>query len=619
MSQACGTSSYCSSGACASCATGTGNCDVDPANLCETNLNTDTSNCGTCGRVCPDTYGACGFPTCSSGNCANTAYVAGQRVDCTGAAGCVSDGVGTQVCACDGANSCDDTCGDTSCQSWEDVNNCPYDCGSGNPTITSITDYPDPLNATMQVNITVAWSNPNATEQIKIHICKNGSITGQTCAAGSWCDSSSFGTTNPTSCNYTTSANDNGTKSYYAFVCDPVNNCSASTLGTFTVNVAPSITSATDSPDPVTAGSDTQFSVDWNDDNATELVKIHICKTNAYSGSCTGGSWCDSSSFSGTSLATCNYTTLTGDGGTKNYYAFVCDDDSLCSSSTSGTFSVSVAPSINSVTDFPDPIDSGTQVQISASWSDVNAGEQVKLHACKTNAYSSSCTGGSWCDSSSFTGTSPATCNYTTQIADSGAQSYYAFVCDDDSLCSSSASSAFSVVVTTQSKLWTKLTINGTDSSVYIPGTGLVSAGSVGNVLPFYPTQKFIASYLGNALFALVRAAGATVAVAASNTTINHTILMSADISGSKILLAFTKGDWKTISDRMPMLDAMSFLTYPSPSFAYGLGEMSVATIIMAYTALDIANTAVYQRGDYRLAAHNVGESGGRASINVTR
>lgn len=49
------------------CASGRANCDGDMANGCETNLQTDTNNCGTCGQVCPTADGGRGF--CSIGRC----------------------------------------------------------------------------------------------------------------------------------------------------------------------------------------------------------------------------------------------------------------------------------------------------------------------------------------------------------------------------------------------------------------------------------------------------------------------------------------------------------------------------------------------------------------------
>ena len=111
------------------------------------------------------------------------------------------------------------------------------------------------------------------------------------------------------------------------------------------VNDAQTITTASDSPDPVTVGNDVTFSVDWNDVDDT-TTRIHICKTNSITGqSCNGGNWCESPSFTSNDPATCAYTTQSADIATSpnNYYAFACDDDNACSSSSSGTFSVQSA------------------------------------------------------------------------------------------------------------------------------------------------------------------------------------------------------------------------------------------------------------------------------------
>jgi len=106
-------------------------------------------------------------------------------------------------------------------------------------------------------------------------------------------------------------------------------------------NQPPSISSVSDSPDPVTAGSGITFTVNWSDPNSGDQTKTHLCRTNSISGqACAGGSWCDTTTWSTTSPTTCSYTTQSADVGIQNYYAFVCDDDNACSSSVSGTFNV---------------------------------------------------------------------------------------------------------------------------------------------------------------------------------------------------------------------------------------------------------------------------------------
>ncbi|MEZ4392564.1 MAG: hypothetical protein R3A48_15865 [Polyangiales bacterium] len=69
----------CTAGGCGfTCNPGWADCDGNPTNGCEVNLNTSTSNCGACGNVCSNphggavcTAGTCGISTCSSGysNC----------------------------------------------------------------------------------------------------------------------------------------------------------------------------------------------------------------------------------------------------------------------------------------------------------------------------------------------------------------------------------------------------------------------------------------------------------------------------------------------------------------------------------------------------------------------
>ncbi|MFH1592123.1 MAG: roadblock/LC7 domain-containing protein [Candidatus Woesearchaeota archaeon] len=114
------------------------------------------------------------------------------------------------------------------------------------------------------------------------------------------------------------------------------------------LNSAPTITSASDSPDPVDEGSDVTFSVDWDDADAGDKIKVHLCKTDAITGQvCDGGSWCDSSTFTTSNPESCAYTTSASDIGVQDYYAYVCDDDNACSSSSSGTFTVNdVSPNL---------------------------------------------------------------------------------------------------------------------------------------------------------------------------------------------------------------------------------------------------------------------------------
>ncbi len=81
----------CASGVCAiaSCASGFGDCDGNATNGCETDVRRSVGNCGGCGRACPDRANA--FPGCLAGACVNSCITGHQ--DCNGveADGCEAD------------------------------------------------------------------------------------------------------------------------------------------------------------------------------------------------------------------------------------------------------------------------------------------------------------------------------------------------------------------------------------------------------------------------------------------------------------------------------------------------------------------------------------------------
>jgi hypothetical protein len=83
-------SAVCMEGTCgmSSCGQGTGDCDQDAGDGCETNLNTATSNCGFCGNVCSYDHAT---PSCQAGKCQLGACAQGYA-DCDGtsANGCES-------------------------------------------------------------------------------------------------------------------------------------------------------------------------------------------------------------------------------------------------------------------------------------------------------------------------------------------------------------------------------------------------------------------------------------------------------------------------------------------------------------------------------------------------
>jgi hypothetical protein len=126
-------------GACgiASCNVGFGNCDGNAANGCETNTQSSVNHCGACGTTCAAV--ANGTNACASGQCRIGSCNAGFA-DCNGL---VSDGCETNTqtnsancgaCgrACPAGNSCTNgVCGVSNCQTVAGVRWCfnPNACG----------------------------------------------------------------------------------------------------------------------------------------------------------------------------------------------------------------------------------------------------------------------------------------------------------------------------------------------------------------------------------------------------------------------------------------------------------------------------------------------------------
>jgi len=118
----CGKGSYCSSGACISCPANYGNCNENPSDLCEVNLDEDESNCGSCGNICG------GGELCCSGACKTPACTTNAQCDdsnsctkdiCNNPGTCNAECTHTPITPC---------CGNTVCEAGESYSNCPQDC-----------------------------------------------------------------------------------------------------------------------------------------------------------------------------------------------------------------------------------------------------------------------------------------------------------------------------------------------------------------------------------------------------------------------------------------------------------------------------------------------------------
>jgi hypothetical protein len=235
-------------------------------------------------------------------------------------------------------------------------------------------------------------------------------------------------------------------------------------------NSSPSFTAGpaenpvSDGTTPTNAGNDVTFEATATDANSEDYY-LAVCITNAVtavnggSPTCDGGSWCISSATTSGNQATCDYTTLTGDSESNDWYAFVCDGNSTaanCSASSQGSgasgspFKVNHAPTFNAISN-NGPQNPGVNITWSTDTSTLDGdsdtvNDTVKLVVCKVAGVTNGdCTGGAsdrWCQSA-LVANNPS-CTYTLPIptADTTYDAY-AYLFDNHNMGATGANQGF--------------------------------------------------------------------------------------------------------------------------------------------------------------------------------
>jgi hypothetical protein len=95
---------------------------------------------------------------------------------------------------------------------------------------------------------------------------------------------------------------------------------------------------------------------------------------------------------------------------------------------------------------------------------------------------------------------------------------------------------------------------------------------------------------------------------------------VSLDKENSKVLVAFTKGDWKAIEDRMGMIESGEFFNRISPSFSYGLGLLNNVKALLDYAgSMGMGSGLVLNKGTHNLIIEYDRVENGRPVINIRR
>ncbi len=231
-------------------------------------------------------------------------------------------------------NGCADFPADTGCTSSLLDNDESAGFCNNPPSISLVSDSPDPAVVGSSVIFSSAASDPDAQE-VSLYVCRDSSCSNCGPSALNCWAASPTSPSNPSasySCTLIQTAN------FWARACDSFGLCSSVIPGgTFSCTSPPSLSSVSDSPDPQSIGSSISFASTASDPDFRP-IKLYVCRDSSCSncGPSALNCWATSSSSS-SSNPTASYPcagTQTG-----SYWARVCNDQNLCSSILPGTFS----------------------------------------------------------------------------------------------------------------------------------------------------------------------------------------------------------------------------------------------------------------------------------------
>src|SRR5262249_18270350 len=168
----------CPGGVCTlgTCSAGFGNCDSDPSNGCEANLNTTVASCGACGTVCTNPHGGV---ACTAGKCAPTCNTGWGDCDGDLTNGCETN-LNTTVTSCGSCgNACSFAQAGATCSGGACVlGTCNTGFGNCNGVASDGCEANLDTSASNCSACGVACSNTNGTTSCSSGVCTPSCATG---------------------------------------------------------------------------------------------------------------------------------------------------------------------------------------------------------------------------------------------------------------------------------------------------------------------------------------------------------------------------------------------------------------------------------------------------------
>lgn len=181
------------------------------------------------------------------------------------------------------------------------------------------------------------------------------------------------------------------------------------------------------------------------------------------------------------------------------------------------------------------------------------------------------------------------------------------------SLLPAQASSSNSIMMTLQ--------ISGNAGEVYVPGSGEYAVSSMSNQTYTAPQNKYLASYSGGLLRSLIFSGYEFFSLkTARSQTDMHSIGLNISLDGARALVAFTRGGWNSVDNRIGDIESGKFFLYPMPTFGFGLGNIYAIKLLLGYSDIKLIGNLTLQSGRQGFSfSYNGTTSDNRQKILVTQ
>ncbi len=165
-----------------------------------------------------------------------------------------------------------------------------------------------------------------------------------------------------------------------------------------------------------------------------------------------------------------------------------------------------------------------------------------------------------------------------------------------------------STISAAEHSLQVTMELNNTGATLYIPGPGSSTAGSLTPATYTNPNHFYVCSYDSSGLTGLAHQLYTPHSISIDTDGSTYTMTMNQSFNRSMVYAVFSKGDYKRFDGVIDLIERGIFLGKPEPSFGFGLGKLYDIKMYLKYDTIDfIGNRVVLNKGEKMAIISNNG------------